>query len=110
MTPKKATKAVDQTLTCNIGDLTKDVTVTWKDKDGNPITSGQGGYTIVQGSVKSNTQESTLKIEANTLSSLNSPVTYKCAAQSKQYPDSEISDYQDIVVNFLTFGKSTRSI
>jgi hypothetical protein len=110
VTPVKATKAVAQTLTCNIGDLTKDVTVTWKIKDGNPIASGAGGYTIVQGSVKSNTQESTLKIEPDTLKNLGTSVTYKCAAQSKEYPDSEISDFEDIVVDFLTFGESTRSI
>ena len=105
MTPVKATKVVAQTLTCNIGDVTKDVTVTWKDKDNNPITNGAGGYAIEQGSVQSNIQKSTLKMEPGTLSSLSTPVTYKCAAQSKQYPDSEISGDKDIVVNFLTFGK-----
>jgi hypothetical protein len=92
-------------LTCNIGDVTKDVTVTWKDKDGKLIASGAGGYVIEQGSVQSNVQKSTLKIEPGTLSGLSTSITYKCAAQSKQYPDSEISGDKDIVVNFLTFGK-----
>jgi hypothetical protein len=105
VTPVKATKVVTQTLTCDIGDVTKDVTVTWKDKDNNPITNGAGGYAIEQGSVHSNVQKSTLKIESGTLSILSTPVTYKCAAQSKQYPDSEISGDKDIVVNFLTLGK-----
>ena len=105
MTPVKATTAVAQTLTCKIGDLTTDVTVSWKDKDGNPITSGSGGYTIVQGSVVSNVQESTLKMDTTALSGLSGTVTYKCAAKSKQYSDSNISEDKDIVVEFLAFGK-----
>jgi hypothetical protein len=84
--------------------------VTWKDKDGSPITSEQGKYTVEQGSVVPSTkvQKSTLKIEPATLGGLSNPVTYKCAAQSIQYSDSKISGDKDIVVNFLTFGKFLR--
>ena len=106
MTPVKATTAVAQTLTCNIGNVTQAVKVTWKDKDGNMIKTGQGGYTIEQGTVESSTkiQKSTLKIEPSVLSGLGSSVTYKCAAKSIQYSDSKISGDKDVVVNFLTFG------
>ena len=108
MTPVKATTAVTQTLTCNIGDVEKDVTVTWKDKDGDDITSGQNGYTIVQGSVDSITkiQKSTLEILPTTLAGLGvMKATFRCAAKSKEYPASAASGDKDIVVKFLTFGK-----
>ena len=105
-----------QTLTCNIGDVVTDVTVSWKDNGGNDITTGSGGYTIVQGSADSGTkiQTSTLTIDASTLTSVAGAanglaVTYTCAAESKEYPDSATSAFQDIVVSFLTFGRFFRS-
>ena len=106
-----ATIAVDQTLTCNIEEVTKAVDVTWKDKDGGDITHHQGGYTINKGTVDSSTnvQVSTLTIAAATLSELDttSPLTWKCAAKSTLYPDSEKSAESNVVVTFLTFGKLT---
>ena len=105
-----------QILTCNIGDVVKDVTVSWKDNDGNDITTGSGGYTIAQGSADSGTkiQTSTLTIDVSTLTSVAGAangvaVTYKCAAKSKEYPVSATSAFQDIVVSFLTFGRCFRS-
>ena len=103
----KATSAVDQTLTCNIGDVTQSVDVTWKDKDDQDITHNHGGYTINKGTVDgSNVQLSTLTIAAATLGALDtsSPLTWKCAAKSTQYPDSEKSTYSDVVVTFLVYG------
>ncbi|XP_063687822.1 uncharacterized protein LOC134821085 [Bolinopsis microptera] len=112
-TPKKATTAVAQTLTCEIGDVVTDVTVSWKDNSGAAITSGSGGYTIAQGTAVSGTkiQTSTLTIDVTTLTSVAAaagvnPVTYQCAAESKEYPDSATSTFKDIVVDFLTFGSS----
>ena len=109
----KATTAVDQTLTCNIGDVTQAVDVTWKDKDDQDITHNQGGYTINKGTVNvTNVQVSTLTIAAATLGDLDtsSPLTWKCAARSTLYPDSEKSTYSDVVVTFLTFGNFLKSI
>ena len=103
-----ATTAVDQTLTCNIRDVTQAVDVTWKDKDDKDITHNQGGYTINKGTVDgSNVQVSTLTIGAATLGDLdtNSHLTWKCAAKSTLYPDSEKSTYSDVVVIFLQIGK-----
>ena len=103
----KATTAVDQTLTCNIGDVTEAVEVSWQDINGAAVTSGVGGYTATQGSVVSNVQESTLTIKAETLAALkpDGALTWKCAAKSTVYGDSAISTFQDVVVNFLTYGK-----
>ena len=105
-----------QTLTCNIGDVAKDVTVSWKDNGENDIATGSGGYTIAQGSADSGTkiQTSTLTIDVDTLTSVagganGSPVTYTCAAESKEYSDSATSTFKDIVVSFLTFGKFLRT-
>ena len=103
-----ATDDVAQTLTCNIGDLTQDVEVSWKDPSDVDITASSSGYTITQGSVSSNIQKSTLTIDSATLKSAltagTSPLTWKCAAKSKQYTDSEQSGFQDVVVTFLTYG------
>ena len=114
VTPKKATTAVAHTLTCNIGDVVTDVTVSWKVNGGNDITTGGGGYTIAQGSADTGTkiQKSTLTIDASTLTTVaaaGTPVTYKCAAESIEYPDSATSTFKDIVVSFLTFGKFIRT-
>ena len=101
-----ATDDVAQTLTCNIGMVTQAVTVSWKDTTGGDITNG-GDYTITQGTVNSNIQKSTLTISSSKLQSLTttSPLTWKCAAKSVQYPDSEQSAFQNVVVTFLTFGE-----
>ncbi|XP_063676931.1 mucin-17-like [Bolinopsis microptera] len=113
-TPKKATTAVAQTLTCDIGDVVTDVIVSWKDNAGADITSDSAGYTIAQGSADSGTkiQTSTLTIDVATLTSVAvaaNPATYKCAAQSVEYSDSATSTFKEIVVNFLTFGKFLRT-
>ena len=109
----KATTAVDQTLTCNIRDVTQAVDVTWKDKDGVDITHNQGGYTINKGTVNgSNVQVSTLTIAATKLGALDtsSPLTWKCAAKSTLYPNSGKFTYSDVVVTFLKLGKPIESL
>ena len=88
--------------------MTQAVDVTWKDNDVKDITHNQGGYTINKGTVDgSNVQVSTLTIAAATLGALDtsSPLTWKCAAKSTLYPDSEKSIYSGVVVTFLQFGK-----
>ena len=108
-----ATTAVAQTLTCNIGDVTQAVDVSWKKSDGSDVVNGQDGYTVVTGSVVGTVQESTLEIEADTLKALpdtSDPLTWKCAAKSTQYPDdSEKSSDQDVVVTFHDYGKNLQS-
>jgi len=103
-----ATDKIAQTLTCNIGMVSQAVTVSWKDTADVDITNG-GDYTITQGTVDSGTkiQKSTLTISSSKLQSLTttSPLTWKCSAKSVQYPDSELSASQDVVVTFLTFGE-----
>ena len=101
------TTAVDQTLTCIIRDVTQDVEVSWIDIDGSYITSDFEEYVINQGTAdSSNVQISTLTIAAARLSSLytSSPLTWRCAAKSTLYPDSEKSSFSDLVVTFLSFG------
>ena len=102
-----ATDEIDQTLTCNIGDVTQAVEVSWKDPSDVDIVDGNGGYTVTQGSVLSNQQESTLTITSETLKGLDtsSPLTWKCAAKSTLYTESEQSDFKDVVVTFSTFSK-----
>ena len=108
-----ATTAVDQTLVCNIGDVTTAVTVSWTSGDNTPITNGNG-YTITQGTVddSTNIQKSSLTITAATLGGLTttSPVIWKCAAKSLQYSDSEQSEFKDLTVTFLTLGLFFESV
>ena len=104
----EATTAVAQTLTCNIGNVTTAAEVSWRDGEGGEIEHNEGGYTVNKGSVNSdNVQISTLIIAPATLQNLDtsSPVTYQCSAKSSQYPESEASPYQDLVVTFLSFCK-----
>ena len=105
-----ATDDIAQTLTCNIGDLTQAVTVSWKDPSGGDITDGAGGYIMTQESVSSNVQKSTLTITSATLKSAlaagSSPLlTWECAAKSTVYPDSPKSTFEDVIVTFSTFGE-----
>jgi hypothetical protein len=108
-----ATTSVAQTLTCHIGDVTTAVDVTWRHKDGDDITNNQDGYTMKKGSVnQENIQESTLSISPAQLQKLDtsSPVTYQCSAKSLQYPESEASPYQNLVVTFHDFGEFNVSV
>ena len=108
----KATTAVDQTLTCKIGDVTQAVDVTWKDKDNKDMTHNQRGYSFNKGTVdSSNVQVSTLTVTAAMLGTLDisSPLTWKCAAKSTLYRKSEKSTYSYVVVTFLQFGKLIES-
>ena len=104
-----ATDDIAQTLTCNIGDVTQAVEVSWKSPSNADITDGVGGYTVTQGSVEgqTNVQKSTLTISSDTLKNLDttSPLTWTCAVKSTEYTDSEQSAFQDVVVTFLTFGE-----
>ena len=106
-----ATVDVAQTLTCNIGEVTQVVDVSWKKPDGGDITNDVGGYTVTQGTVDggTNIQKSTLTITSETLKSAlsagSSPLTWKCAAKSTEYPDSSQSEFEDVVVTFLTYGE-----
>ena len=86
----KATTAVTQTLICNIGELSKNVEVSWKDPDGNDVTDDMEGYSVTQGSVDENVQKSTLTVDSPTLTSMDtsSPVEFKCSAKSLQYRNS----------------------
>ena len=107
-----ATTSVAQTLTCIIGDVTKSVEVKWRYRDGDDITNNQDGYTMTKGSVSKkdtkNLQESTLIISPETLQKLHASsffVTYQCSAQSSEYPESEASPYQNLLVTFHDFGE-----
>ena len=104
-----ATTAVDQTLTCNIGSVTQAVDVSWKNNADGEVKDGEGGYTVTKGTVdESNNQKSTLTIAAATLGAISDtskPLTWKCAAKSTLYPDSELSTYSDVVVTFHDYSK-----
>ena len=106
------TTAVDQTLTCTIGELDANgdaVTVTWKDPSGNVVSaSDTPNYELTPGTVDgSGVQNAELKIKAGKLAdfSSQSTFTYKCSVTSSQYPGSPASADVDVVANVLTFGK-----
>ena len=105
----KATSAVDQTLSCKVGNVTDAVYFTWKDTDDNDIGDLTEGYSINQGTVDDNNEQtSTLTISVAILGALDtsSPLTWKCAAQSLQFPESAKSAYSEVVVIFLVLGKT----
>ena len=87
--------------------MTTAVDVSWKDKNGSPITNEQAGYAISPGTVfPSNIQEATLTISPDILSNLGSPVNYTCAAKSVQYPESAVSADRNLVMTLFKFGET----
>ena len=100
--------AVDQTLTCTIGELDASgtaVTVTWKDPSGGPVSSDTTNYELTPGTVDgSGVQNAEMKIKAGKLADFSGQTTftYKCSAQ---YSGSPASTEIDVVANVKTFGK-----
>ena len=111
-TPKNITTAVDQTLTCTIGELDPSgtpATVTWKDNDNAEVLTGDtANYGFSRGSVDGNgNQVAELTIKSTKLAdfiSLSS-VTYKCSVQSGQYTDSPASGDINVTATILTLGE-----
>ena len=106
------TTAVDQTLTCTIGELDANgaaVTVSWKDPSGNVVSASDiPNYELTPGAVDgSGVQNAELKIKAQKMGTFSSQTTftYKCSVTSSQYPGSPASEDVDVVANVLTFGK-----
>ena len=110
-TAKQVTTAVDQTLTCTIGELDNSgtpVTVTWTDPSNGAVSDGSD-YVLAQGTVDgSGVQNAELTIKAGKLASFSGQAsfTYKC---SVGYSGSPASAPIDVVANVLTFGKSNLS-
>ena len=106
-TPKDVTKAVDQTLTCNIGQLDASgtsATVTWKDPAGTEVAASDD-YELTPGTVdESGNQAAVLTIKQVKMATLSASFTYKCSVKSAQYPDSEPSADKDVVANVLSLG------
>lgn len=112
-TAKQVTTAVDQTLTCTIGELDASgtpVTVTWTDPSNGAVSDGDtANYVLAQGTVDgSGVQNAELTIKAAKLASFTGQAsfTYKC---SVGYDGSPASAPIDVVANVLTFGKSNLS-
>ena len=109
-TPKSVTTAVDQTLTCTIGDLDgKAVTVTWKDPSDKPVSAGDTtNYALDPGTVDgTGKQDAVLTVRTNKLSSFTTSFTYQCSVTSSQYPGSPSSNEVAVKANILTLGKSS---
>ncbi|KAL5247349.1 hypothetical protein ACHWQZ_G019273 [Mnemiopsis leidyi] len=107
-TAKQVTTAVDQTLTCTIGELDASgtpVTVTWTDPDGAIISNiDTANYALAQGTVDgTGVQNAELTIKTDILGAFSSQTTftYKCSAQ---YSGSPASSNIDVVANVLTFA------
>ena len=106
---KKVTTAVEQTLTCTIGELDANgtpVAVLWRDPDDNVVSEADTpNYSHFRGTVDSNgVQNARLTITALKLAEFSSltTFTYKCSAQ---YSGSPASPPADVVADILSFGQ-----
>ena len=106
------TTAVDQTLTCSIGELDvggTPVNVVWKDPDGLTVSvSDTTNYVVSQGRVDgTGIQLAELTIKAVKLADFaaESSFTYKCSVTSAQYADSPASTDVNVVAKVLELGK-----
>ena len=109
---KTVTTAVDQTLTCTIGELDvggTPVNVVWKDPDGLTVSvSDTTNYVISQGRVDgTGIQLAELTIKAAKLADFAavSSFTYKCSVTSSQYANSPASSDVNVVAKVLELGK-----
>ena len=103
------TKSIDQTFTCEIGELTKPVLVTWWNYIHNYITDDTDGYTVNQGTVdKNGVQTATMKVTAEQLESVvdrwGTFTVWACEVQSTLFPESNI-EWAEFEVQFPNFGK-----
>ena len=103
------TKSVDQTFTCEIGELTKPVRVRWQNDIQNSITDDTYGYIVNQGTVdKNGVQTATLTVRAVQLEilvdGLGTFTVWECEVQSTLFPESnhELARFD---VQFPDFGK-----
>lgn len=101
---KSITTAVDQTLTCLIGELTvtpekQPVSVRWKDPEGNIILSTNENYVTSPGTLDSSgTQSALLTIKPEQSRKLATSSIYQCSVKSRQYPDSPDTEFIDLKV------------
>ena len=80
------TPNIDHVLTCSITGLSAAAKVSFEGPDGSVIINSLAiGYVIDDGisSFSSGSQEATLTLKPDILSSLTSPATYTCIVQSK---------------------------
>lgn len=103
------TKYVDQTLTCEIGELTKPVRVTWWNYIDYDITEDTHGFTLNQGTVdKNGIQTATMTVTAEQLeiyvANWGTFTVWACQVQSTLFPESNI-ERAEFEVQFPNFGK-----
>ncbi|XP_063685965.1 uncharacterized protein LOC134819758 [Bolinopsis microptera] len=105
-TTKLVTTAVDQTLSCTIGDLDANhpVYVTWTEPDGGAVSKSSIGeyYEIDDGEVdKAGIQHATLTIKEAKMREFSGQTSfvYTCSVRSVQYNTLEPSPSSDIVVS-----------
>ena len=102
---KTVVTASDQLLTCQITGISQAVGVTWKNVDASDLSDLVDEYTVSQGTVSNEAQESTLTITAAKLESLQTSTTFTCVVHSGQYPSSSPDVTKTMVMKTLTFGK-----
>lgn len=87
------------TLSCGISDITKQVTVVWK--EGNTvITSQLNVYTVDAGTINGDKQTSTLKVH-----NVQEDRTFSCSVTSGEYTDSGTFETDAKIMMFIQ-GKS----
>ena len=104
---KKVATATSAILTCSITDVAQVVTVTWKNAAGDDLSGSAGAlaeYTVAQGTIDSNKQDSTLTITSTGIAALTNDATiFTCYVKSSQYTTSaEVS--KTLTMTKLTYG------
>ena len=104
---KKVATATSATLTCSITDVAQVVTVTWKNSAAEDLSGTAGAlaqYTVAQGTIISNKQDSTLTITSTGINALADVATiFTCYVKSSQYTTSaEVS--KTLTMTKLTYA------
>ena len=101
---RRVVPATDQTITCQISDITQLASVTWKNDDESDLDHSVEGYTVNQGEISDGVQESTLIISSAKLQTLETSTTFTCVVHSGQYADSSPEVTKTMTLTTLTFG------
>ena len=87
--------------------MSEAATVTFKDSTGSEISSlNATDYVVDDGSSSftGGSQEATLTLKPDILSTITSTAIYKCLVKPVKYPDSPVQE-NSVTVTMLTFGK-----
>ena len=105
--------ASDQQISCVVTGISQLTTVTWSGPDQQEISSALNSYTVDQGSLSGDKQQSLLTIPATILQNLvntQSTHSFTCTVRSGQYPIDSADVTKSMTLTLLTFSVTPKPV